>query len=379
MGLTRRVTAPVIAIGCLVAVALAWPGSAHAIEVFKVSGVEVDVKAGNASRARTRALAGGQRAALNRLFRRIVPAVDQGRLPDLSDADISEIVRGFEVANERVAPNRYIATLTFRFNGDAIGRLLRAHGIPYAITPSEPVAVLPLYRTERELLLWEDTNPWRAAWAMLEEPDGLVPVLVPIGELSDLVLVDSLQAADGDRASLVELAGRYRATVALVTEAVVSRDAVRGVPIVEVLMRAYSSEGTRAASAVYEGDGKESLGELLARAALGTRVQIEDGWKEANLLRFDLAGRIAMDVPLTGLGDWLDIRRRLSRPAFVQKVDVDLLSANFARVEVHYVGEIDQLTIGLYAVGLVLSREADLWILRRRGAAPSGSGAPTSE
>ncbi|MEE8532837.1 MAG: DUF2066 domain-containing protein [Alphaproteobacteria bacterium] len=365
MAVTRRLVALIVVVAwAVLAPALGSQAAEHAA-VFSISGVAVDVTAKDAARARSRARIEGQRRALERLLRRIVPAADYARIPDLDDHDVTDLVQGFEVSNERVAPERYRALLTFHFKPNAVGAVLRNANTPYAVMSSRPVLVLSLYRVGNELLLWDDDNPWRAVWANLPPSDGLVPVIVPIGELADITLIDARQAREGERDLLAELAERYDAGEVVVVEAEFERDTLLGAPTVSVAMRRYREEGMRIGGGTYSGTPRATIESVLVAAAEATRMQLEEEWKEINLLHFDRADSLAIDIPLAGLEDWLDIRGRLSDLALVRRVEIAALSARFARVMLHYFGDPQQLAAALANMDLDLGREADLWILRR--------------
>ena len=333
--------------------------------VFSVAGVAVDVTAGDAAEARTRAIAVGQRQAVERLFKRLLPVSAHGSVPALEDDAITELVRGFEVADERVAPDRYIASLTFHFKPNEISRLLRDLGIAYAITPGRPVVVLPLYRAGGDLFLWEDRNLWRIAWADLPLADGLIRVIAPIGELADVALIDVRQADESHSDRLAAIAERYGARDVVVAEAAVDFDPIFDAPTVRVTLRRYDAAGVRIGGGTYSGSASEALDTVLAIAAREARTQLEEEWKEANLLRFDRSDSLAVDIPLTDLADWLDIRSRLVDLALVRKAEIAALSPNFARVVLHYLGDVRHLAAALAYSGLELVDEGDLWVLRR--------------
>ncbi|MCH7887844.1 MAG: DUF2066 domain-containing protein [Proteobacteria bacterium] len=343
--------------------------------VFSVAGVAVDVTASDAAEAKAQAVALGQRRALDRLFRRLVPVSDYQRLAVPDDGAITELVGGFEVADERVAPNRYIASLTFHFKPNDISRLLRDQGIPHAVTPSQPVVVLPLYRAGEELLLWEDGNLWRAAWANLPLPDGLIRVIVPLGELADVVLIDARQADEGRRDRLAILAERYGTGDVAIAEATASLDPLLDIPTVQVALRRFQEEGVRIGGGTYSGLASDALTSVLAVAAKATRTQLEEEWKEANLLRYDREGTLAVDIPVKSLADWLDIHRRLVDVALVRKTELEALSPRFARVLLHYLGDVSHLAGALANGGLELIRDGDLWVLRRPAAAARAAAA----
>jgi len=346
--------------------------------VFRVDGVAVDVTAADAETARARALLDGQRAAFARLVARIVPAAAIARLPTLDDDALTRLVKGFEVGDERVAPKRYIATLSFRFDGPAVSALLRENQVPFALTRARPLLVLPLYQTnqgqtDRGLLLWEDDNAWRLAWSRLAPSDALIDVIAPLGELADITAIDAKQAAAGDREALDRIAARYDAGDVAVATAEAARDSLVETPSVRVTVYRYRNDTVSVGGGTYAGEAWETLDDVLGRAAEETRRQIEEAWKEANLLRFDQVGNIEVDVIFATLAEWLDIRRRIEAVAVVRRARVTALSTRFARVAIEYLGDDNQLIDALAAKNLVLRREADLWMLRERGATEIGA------
>ena len=342
-------------------------GAAPPDPAFSISGVAVDVTAEDAATARTEALAQGQRLSFRRLLERLVSVSDYDRLPTPPDPVITELVRGFEVADERLGPDRYIASLTFHFKPKEVGRLLRDLNIPYAPSASEPIIVLPLFRGSGGLMLWEDGNPWRAAWAGLAPSNSLVPVIVPFGELADMEIIGAAQAEAGDRERLERLVERYGAGEAIIVDAVETGVSDAGGPSVAVTVRRFQGRSVRVGGGAYGGMMGDSLETVLALAAATTRRQLEVEWKEANLLRFDRESRLAIDIPLTGVSDWLDIRDRLASIALIRKFEITAMSSRFARAVLHYLGEDQQLVGALARNDLRLVREADFWLLHRRG------------
>ncbi len=367
MALARRFAAVLLLVLGGLPVPLAGGRAASTEVAFGVSGVAVDVTAENAETARAQALAEGQRRAFRRLLVRLTQAADHDRLPSPPDPVITELVRGFEVAGERVGPDRYIASLTFHFKPAEVGNLLRDRGIPYAVAASEPVVVVPLFQGADGLMLWEDGNPWRLAWAGLPPSDSLVPVIVPFGELADLEIMSAVQARMGERERFERLAARYGAGEAIAIDAVVGGEMTLGAQTVSVSVRHIGTDGVRVSGGTYSGMAWDTLDAVLATAAKATRDQLESEWKTANLLRFDRESRLAVDIPLTGFADWLDIRARLGGLALLRKLEIAALSPRFARVVLHYLGDEQQLASALARDNLTLTREADLWILGRRG------------
>ena len=192
------------------AIVLSGPVSARAQapvgDVFEIRGVAVDVTAQTADAARTQALRDGQLRAFDQVLRRLTVSDDHALLPRLSAEDISLYVRDFEVASEKTSAVRYIANLNVRFSETAVRDLLNELGITFAETPSKPVLLVPVFQSGGAMLLWDDPNPWRDAWNANQPVPGMVPMVLPLGDLTDVGAIGAVQAVEGDRQQLVALA-----------------------------------------------------------------------------------------------------------------------------------------------------------------------------
>ena len=368
----RRVRVPHVAavFGFALALAVAPAGrTATAQDVFEVSGVAVDVTAETAAAARARALAAGEQRAFEILLDRLTLKSDIDRLPVLRAADRAELVQDLSVANEKTSAVRYLAELTFRFKPREVRRMLRDLAIDFAETPSKPVLVLPVYRAAGVVVLWDDPNPWRDAWSGIGGPDasaGLVPMKLPAGGLADIAVIGAEQAAAGDRARLEALSGRHGTSDVIVALAELAA-APGGAPSISVTVNRYgeSVSGQAIVTGVTGVTGRpgESVDAVLRRAAVQVADEIEDQWKADNLIQFERSEIVAVVLPITSLGDWVTARSRLGRVAVVDRIDLVLLSRDEARLNIQYLGDIDQLALALAQADLSLREEGGSWIL----------------
>ena len=187
--------------------------------LFQVSRIPVDASAADAVAAREQALVQGQVEGLRRLLRRLTPADAYGRLPVVGPAEIERYVQNFEIAEEQVASNRYLAQLTVGYQPDAVRELLQDHGLSYAEMVSEPVVILPVYRTSAGPQLWPENNPWWQAWAEHLDSERLLRLVLPLGDLQDMAAVTPDRAMAGDIDGLAALGQRYGSNEVLVVVA----------------------------------------------------------------------------------------------------------------------------------------------------------------
>ncbi|MEO3429666.1 DUF2066 domain-containing protein [Pelagibius sp. CAU 1746] len=332
-----------------------------ASDIFTVRRVPVDETAGTAAEARQVALAVGQRRAFRRLLRRLVPEDQLDLVPEPESSLLQYYVLDFSVANERASAVRYLADLTFRFNGEEVRKLLRNNNVGFAETRSKPVVVLPVFEGGgAAATLWQYPNPWRDVWASRPGDDGLVPLAVPLGDIGDVAAIDAARALGGDSDALREIAALYGAEDVLVSEAKLSGDPAAGSAALTVVTTRFR-DGDRIGTLrdkLVQVSGEPYDG-FLARAANRIDGSVQESWKQQNLLQFGSERSIVVYVPLDGLDDWLNVRRRLHGVAAIQQTGVNSLTRYEAQLEITFFGDEQRLSRALEQRDLFLALRPD--------------------
>ena len=341
----RRALASLL-LGPGLACALALPALAQ--DIFTVKNLRVDATASTAAEARQAALASGHLQAMQQLLARLVLREDLGLLPPLSAKQVEEYVRNFEVDDERTSTVRYLARLTFQFNAASVRDYLRARGVRFADVRGPSVLLLPVFGAANQAVLWEDPNPWRNAWAARDNSSGLVPILVPLGDLNDISGTSARDALNPDNPRLQPLAQRYGVQAVVTTQAVLAGDPASGAASLQVITtRSGAEQQERTRIVTLQQNPEESFQQLLARATLAVAGEINDGWKRASRLRFESQGQLFVQVPISSLGAWVEVKRRLEKVPAIEKSTLVYLSTESAQLQLTYFGDVDQLTRSL--------------------------------
>ena len=363
-------------------------GTARGEAVFTVAHVPIDAEAASSAEARELAIAAGQRAALEILLRRLT--VEGASLPAPAEDSIAAMVAGFEIDRELVSTTRYRASLTVDFDPAEVRRLLRESGVAYAETLSKPVLVVAVQRDPGGILLWEDGNRWRRAWEERPPNGGLVPILLPLGDIIDLGAVDAKRALASDAEALGALGRLYGTSAVAIAVAGLSGSSAVAKPSAPAEAGTEGADGEASAAGraltlslrrIAAGDepavartliGRtgESERALLERGTDRVVALLEDAWKAANLIRYDEDHVLQATVPIASLGEWVSIQRRLGALAMVAAVEIDSLSLREGRLTLRYHGSADQLRLALDQSDLALTPLADEWMLGPRAEEP---------
>lgn len=358
-GKTSKISAVRATVAGLVMVAVtAWVTPATAQQtgpnsVFVVSGVSVDETAASARAAREQALTNGQIAAAEQMLARLTRKEDRALLPPVNIETARALVKSLQIENERTSDVRYLAELVVAFEPDTVRNYLNAANVPFTELRSRPVLVVPVLSEGTGYILWEEPNPWRAAWRDHPESYGLVPIVSPIGDLSDLTGLSAEQAVDADAGALGEAAARYGAGSALVAIATIT-GAASGAQSIEVTASRVGRFEETPLLISLQSAADETQDTFLGRAVGAVISALDDDWKLSNTVSFGEGGRMLVAVPISGLPGWIEVQQRLADVPSVSQVSVNALTASSAEIEIDFRGAVPQLVRALDRFDLIL-------------------------
>ena len=345
--------------------AFGQPLAARDFSIYTISNMPLDETADSASAAREIALVKGQAQAFQELMDRIVPKSEHGRVPEPTQSVLLGILSGIEVENEKTSSVRYLADLTVRFNRAAVRRFLRQAEIPFAETIGDPLVVLPVYRAAGTVQLWDEANLWLKSWQSLPSLDGLLPLIVPEGDREDIAVISPEQALNGDERRLRAVASRYRASGSVLAVAALRRDNATNSTVLEVaLSRIGTPDGDSTSVVSVTAEPDMTLEMLLDTASSKMRDEIIERWKQDHLLRFGERRDMVAVVPLSGLAAWIELRKRISSVASVEKAELLSLALDEASVRITYFGGEDQLALAFAKQDMELNQGSVAWQLR---------------
>lgn len=347
-------------------------------DIYTIRDIITDETAETATAARDLALVNARRRGFLRLMRRILLQQDRIRAPIPSDDQLADLVSNFEVADEKISGQRYLARLTIRYDADKVRSILRQSNIGFSETMGRPTLVLPVLGTPAGEFLWEEGNEWKAALSFaIDETGGardrLLPVLLPAGDFLDVPALTAQQALRLEQARLDILARRYGTEEVILLHAVQSPVTGPGGGIVFEVSQQRPGEVQMTSSERFEGATGESSAAVLHRAALLLMNRLQDDWTHQNLLDFSAQGSLEVSAMLSSLMEWREIQSRLVRLPMIRQMELRSLSVTGVQMHWLYLGKLEKLSEELAQQGLALREESGQWRLSRLSQQDSGN------
>jgi hypothetical protein len=344
-----------------VAVLLGATVAAAQTGTYEIKGLGVDATAKDANEAKIVALKQGQAAAFNLLVRRLAVVSDPSQLPQFTNAEIAQTIAGLTIEQEKTSATRYIARLTVRFRSAEVKKLLSQFQIPFADQRAAPILLLAVWDRPGKSVLWDNPNPWRDAWARVDGANSITPILLPLGDLTDVSIAAVEDVARGAAEKLAQLKKRYGTDFLMIARA--GPDA--GNTKITVEIKGESPMGQVEFTQEYPLAGAGLPG-VLFKAAREFVTALELRWKQENRNLALTGTLIPVAVPFTSLDQWKLLRQEITAATGAGTVEIKSLSAQGALVNIRYRGSAEQLAQMLAQRGLVLTNVGNGWVLERR-------------
>ena len=356
--LSRLLTAVLV----LVVLSLAAGGPARAADsgLFVVTGVPVDVRAATAAAAKKQALGDVQITAFKRLAQRLGGPSAASQVAGYDIKIVGTLLRSLSIEEEHTAPGRYFGKLTVRFLPAMVRQLFTRAGIGWTEARSGRIVVVPLWKGPDGPILWDD-NPWRQAWVSLGAQNGLVPILIPLGDLTDaqsLTLDDALSA---NPAALDALRTRYQGQSILVAVAEPAGD-----NSVHVKIEGPTPLGAVLFDKTYSVD-KGGVAAAAETAAQRFQDVLDERWRAgraSSSSQAPVARTVVVAVPFNSQDEWNMIRSGLVATPGVAGADITSLAQGGAMVSLAYTVPFETLQASLYQRRLSLQRSGNGWLLQ---------------
>lgn len=332
--------------------------------IYTVAKVSVSADAENAVAAKEKALAEAQQIALRTLLKRMTPWSAQSRLPVLGEEIVERMVDGFAVRRESNSATRYMATLDFTFEPNAVRDILNRFGLPYTDQQAPQVLLLPVM-TEGGAVRPATSNPWFDALSGVDGEHALAPVkfATPREDVSAMI-----GALDKNARGLFEtLSAQYRAENLVLAIAEVDPQARQ----FRLRLLGRDAVGNFTFDRTFRIHERDIDNAAKLAAQVSVKV-IEGRWKTTRLAsQGALAGpadleTVAITAQFAGLKAWQEMRARLQKVPGVQGLDVKTLNARGASITVDFPGGGDRLAQAAQSQGLALEPRGQEWLLVTR-------------
>lgn len=283
----------------------------------------------------------------------------------LTNEQIDSHVRGYQLVQDKVDGNRYIAQYKVSVSDDLVGRLVTSDTAQAGTEAANPILVIPVLNLDSEILLWQNDNVWRSIWngVALERGENLL--IMPYGDPTDQGKLNTATALSSRYEDLAGLAARYGAREIVIALAEINHE--QNPKGVSVTLRRLGPSLDKRKVTFYETKGTDETPESAlpdaARAVADELKDIARYYEGEEERRIANASKLKIQAQFRRLNDWVAMKNKLSQLPQVVRVDIDTIDIQTADATLYYNGTPETMRQIMEANGLAISPQGDTWAL----------------
>lgn len=366
--------------------------------LYDVSGIAVNVEAENAVRAKERALTDAVLQAFPKLIEKIglddkfVVQIDMPKPPEeaqespqetvgegvpseevqpeaieapengvvITPDEISALVAGVSVANEKNTPVRYMADVTVRFKPKEINAYLTERGVPFLDKEPPKMVIIPIVRENGMALVFEEESPLFLSLKQTPPETNLHTFIIPDGDEFDKASITPEVLNGTDYTALDTLRAKYRAKMALIVDITKTNN------VYTVKTIGYPSNPSAGSDIAFAVSSRATnIPAVMTHIMKKTADYLVRQLKAYHLNHDAAGGKITAVFNVSSLSEWHAIEKRLKTFNFVDKTDVKVLYKNSVFTELTF-SENTQTALDKMAVaGFMLEPQSDMYVWKK--------------
>ena len=334
-------------------------------DIFTAKGIKIDEISDTVVNAKREGVLKAQNKALMLILSKITLGDSFQELEALNEITLSSMISSMEFVGEKSSEDRYIAQMTISFYPELIKSLLRENNIPFVQTKSRPTLIIPLLIHNEKAYLWEDYNLWKNAWSQFNSDNTLVPLIIPIGDLEDTVILKKEDVININLNSFYNLAEKYNVTQFTIVEANLIVYEADGKEILQVATREYNSE--EILEKIFSISNEEDLevSKFLDSGVKEIAANFNNEWKKKNMLISVDKKDINVQIQISSLSDLLEFQKVFNKVTIINYHYLSSLTTKQAEVLINFDGEMDKLKLALKQHNIQLVSLGDSWLLQK--------------
>lgn len=336
------------------------PAIGSAADIFTVNDVTVAGDGKSAVEAKNNAIAKGQEEAFKSLLEKITQSSSNTSWPALSSDEIADLVRSFDIKEEKITATHYQAVLNISFNRALVENLLQKSSVSYVTENSRATVLLPLFKKDGEVMLWQDSQPWKAAWKNNIKQSSFLSLVIPSGDEKDIAALEAAKLAqDGyapdnaDKKGIEALMRKYRAQRVLLVKAEQSGQTAE----INVEISYISEFNPKVIKKTYAPQANTDTLEIVMNGAVADVIATVEGGVKSNM---DAAGDVKeslinVTIPVNNMEEWSAIYRDLGRLGFIGSVKLKYITSKYISADIVYKVPSEELIGNFAASGFNLA------------------------
>lgn len=324
--------------------------------IFMVENVEVKTKGKSPSSARTIAVNNARRDAFLILLTRLELSLSIA--DNISDEEISDMIRSEQVINEKIAGNNYSATFNITFAKNFVDHILsqktNQKGSALESKDKEIYLAIPILSEKNEYLIWEDNNKWQMAIKnFIKQKKISKKIIIPEASVDNVTILSKDNIAKIDYLQLEPIIEQYKAGSAYLLFLNFNENENKALVKVLHLRKLQKNQFKLS----FTNTNKISYDELINNVAQKTIEYLEESTvgRDKNFN----SNLIKLGLNVKSISEWLNIKKIIENSNLVDEINILSISKNYVEISLNYVSSEKSIEEAFTKIGVIITKKSD--------------------
>lgn len=324
---------------------------------YLVEGVSVNVSAKNPSAARIAAISGARRDAFLILLTRLEMKINIA--DNISDEEISDMVRSEQIDEEKIAGNNYSATFNIMFAKNFVDHILTQKNLIKSNENSnksqeqERYLLIPVKVYKQQTSLWEESNDWKKAVEKVLTYKSQDKFLIPDPDVTNIATLNRDNINTATYSTLEPLLTRYHSEAAYILFFDYDENASKVVINISYIRKLQK----KPIKLSFVNVDRLKYEDLINKVAEKTIDYLFSSQNSQNqILNSNL---VRIKVRINNFGNWLMVKNRIENSNLVNQLNIESISRDYALISVSYIDPKNSIEDSFAKIGLSLKKEND--------------------
>ncbi len=326
--------------------------------VYLVESVAVNVASKSPSGARNAAVASARRDAFLILLTRLEMNINLA--DNITDDEISDMVRSEQIDGEKIAGNSYSATFNIMFAKDFVDHILLKKKLKTSEEKNvktqnveESFLLIPVKTLKRKTILWEENNDWKKAVEKNLSKKSQNKFIVPDSDVANIAVLNRDNVALVEYSSLEPMLTRYKSAAAYLlffsfddieNKVTINVSYIRKLQKKQIKL-SFINVDLLQPDALIDKVAEKTIDYLLSTQSSENKVL------NSNLVRFG--------IYIGSMGNWLMIKNKIENSNLVNQLNIESISRDYAVISVNYVDVRVPIEEAFAKIGISLNKKSE--------------------
>jgi len=324
--------------------------------IFIVENVEVKTKGKSPSSARAVAVNNARRDAFLILLTRL--ELNLSIADNISDEEISDMIRSEQVINEKIAGNNYSASFNITFAKNFVDHILsqktNQKGSALENKDKEIYLAIPVLFEKNEYLIWEDENKWRSVLKnFIKQKKTSKKIIIPEPSFDNIESINKENILKIDYNQIEQMIEQNKASSAYILFLDFNNDENKALVKVLHLRKLQKNQFKLS----FTNTNKLNYDDLISNVAQKTVEYLEESiiGKDKNFN----SNLIRLGLNVDNISQWLNIKKIIESSNLVDEINIISISKNYVEISVNYTNSQKNIEENFAKIGIIITKKSD--------------------